>query len=146
MKFIWLITIFLICLKLCFCFLCCNTSLPALPAFIQCLTDSHLREQTEGFHKKQAVQAACDPTWNPGEGAAFQRGTLPASNSTSNPSPPGSHPLMEHLIHLPNHSSLVLALFSCPLITTPKQQQTNSNFITKILIPVTDVFTGRTRM
>lgn len=72
MKFIWLITIFLICLRLCFCFLCCNTSLPALPAFIQCLTDSHLGEQTEGFHKKHAVpwalQAAWDPTWTPGEG------------------------------------------------------------------------------
>lgn len=73
MKFIWLITIFLICLRLCFCFLRCNTSLPALPAFIQCLTDSHLREQTEGFHKKHTVpwdptcDPTCDPTWTPGE-------------------------------------------------------------------------------
>lgn len=83
MKFIWLITIFLICLRLCFCFLCCNTSLPTLPAFIQCLTASHLREQTEGFRKKhaapRALQAACDPTWNPGEGRSSTQTWAPLS-------------------------------------------------------------------
>jgi len=57
MKFIWLITILLICLRLCFCFLCCNTSLPALPAFMQCLTDSHFAEQTEEFRKNTPLQA-----------------------------------------------------------------------------------------
>lgn len=86
MKFIWLITIFLICLRLCFCFLCCNTSLPALPAFIQCLTDSHRREQTEGFHKNMQCPEPCRPPEIQGKGGAtFKRGTLSASNSTSNP-------------------------------------------------------------
>lgn len=51
MKFIWLITILLICLRLCFCFPRCNTSLLSPPAFIQCLTRSHFGGQTEDFHK-----------------------------------------------------------------------------------------------
>lgn len=59
MKFIWLITILLICLRLCFCFLCCNTSLLALPAFIQCLTGSHFGEQTEDFHKNPHQTQPC---------------------------------------------------------------------------------------
>lgn len=103
MKFIWLITIFLICLRLCFCFLCCNTSLPTLPAFIQCLTDSRLREQTEGFHKKHAAPwSLAGSLWShlKSRGREKQHSNvgpsqppIPLPIHALNPSPPGRHPL-----------------------------------------------------
>lgn len=64
MKFIWLITIFLICLSLCFYFLCCNTSLLAQPAFIQCLADSHFG-QREDSHKTPHRTEPCRQSQQP---------------------------------------------------------------------------------
>lgn len=65
MKFIWLITILLICLRLCFCFPCCNTSLLSPPAFIQRLTRSHFGERAEDFCKNTHQTKLCRQSLRP---------------------------------------------------------------------------------
>lgn len=75
MKFIWLITIFLICLSLCFYFLRCNTSLLAQPAFIQCLADSHFGQREDSHktpHQTEPCRQSQKPKARQARGASFQ--------------------------------------------------------------------------